>query len=633
MYGWTGNILRVNLTNGEITKESLNLEMARKFIGGRGLNLKYLYDEVKPGIDPLGPDNKLIFGAGPACGTLVPSSQRWNVTAKSPMTGFIGDAGCGGSFGIGLKYAGYDMVIIEGKSEKPLYLWIDDDDVQLRDASFLFGKKTTETVRAIKRDVGDPDAHIACIGTAGDNVVRFANIMSDNRTAGKTGMGAVMGSKKLKAIAARGTRGVRVADIEKVEKVSKLVQEAWRNDVSGLKAHREVGSGVEGSIHYQTHGILPTRNYREGVFEGYSAIHGHKIAEYWLRPKACFSCPVACSHMYIVNEGPYAGTFGEALYGSGYWYGGRWGNSDLGLIFKLSALSDQYGVDEAEVSSVIGWLMECYELGIITAEDLGGIKMEWGNVEAIKQIFEMIVHRRGIGDLLAEGPRRASEVIGKGSGEYVMDVKGLAIDSRDPRGSKGWALGYAVSSRGAEHCRTFVPDWKGPRYSVPAWLQEEVKGFKGLDRLADEGKGAFVKFYEDMRAFQHSLQVCIFAFKTGNTPWTQSLAEAYSGITGHDISGRDVMTIGERIINLERAYNIREGLTRKDDSLPKRFLKEPLTEGETKGVVVNLGLMLDEYYKALGWDNETGFPTRQKLEQLGLQEVADELSSMGKTYP
>ena len=545
------------------------------------------------------------------------------------MTGFIGKAGCGGSFGIGLKYAGYDMVIIEGKSERPLYLWIDDDDVQLRDATYLVGKKTTETVRAIKRDVGDPDAHIACVGTAGDNVVRFANIINDNRAASRTGMGAVMGSKRLKAIAARGTRGVKVADVSRLEKISREVQEAWRENVRGVKSYREVGSGVESGMLYQQVGALGTRNYREGVFEGYEAVHAHKIAAHWLRAKSCFSCPLACSHMYILSEGPYAGTFGEGLYGPGCWYGSTIANTDLDFLFKMVALSDQYGLDEADMASLLAWLMECYELGIITAEDLGGIKMGWGNTEAIAKVIDMVVYREGIGNLLAEGASKASGVIGKGSEKYVMAVKGLAIDSRDPRGSKAWALGYAVNSRGAEHCGYLIPDFITGRYPQPVWLKDEIKGFKAMNRLDEEGKGALVKYYEDMRSFEHCLEVCIFAFATKDIV-RKGLAEAYNAITGLNISPDDAMTFGERIINLERAYNVREGLTRKDDSLPERFLKEPLKEGECKGQVVNLDLMLDEYYEAREWDKESGFPTREKLEQLGLKEVADELGSMGK---
>jgi aldehyde:ferredoxin oxidoreductase len=606
-----GKILKVNLTNGEITKEPLREEQARKYVGGRGFTISYLYDGLKPGIDPLGTENLLVFAPGPACGTLIPGSQRWTVGAKSPMTGFIGDSNCGGSFGVGLKYAGYDMVIVEGKSERPLYLLIDGDHAQLRDAAPLWGKTTVETERALKREVCDPDLHIATSGTAGDNLVRYATVNSDNRTAGRTGMGAVMGSKKLKAVAVRGNSGVKVASRERVERVSREVYGNWRKNTQQLKSLREYGAGVSAGRVYNQLGILQTRNYREGVFEAYNGVAERLKDELWLRPRACFSCPVACGHVYIVSKGPYAGTFGDGLYGSSIWYTARLGNPDAELMCKLTALSDQYGIDEADLSGVLAWLMECYHLGIVTAQDLDGIKMEWGSPEAILEVTEMIVHRRGIGDLLAEGAKKASEVIGKGSDKYVMHVKGMDFDSRDPRGSKSWGFGFAVGSRGADHCRHLIPD-----------LAE------GMDRLGEEGKGKLHKWFEDVRAFQHALETCLFVSR--DIEGSDALAEMYTAVTGIDMSESEVLTTGERITNLERAFNIREGLTRKDDSLPERFLKEPMPDGPSKGQVVNLDLMLDEYYEERGWNKESGFPARQKLEQLGLKGVADELYSLGK---
>jgi len=613
MYGWMGKILRIDLTNGDITKEPLEEELTKKYVGGKGFTIKYLYDELDSGIDPLGTENKIIFAAGPACGTPVPASQRWTVSAKSPLTGFIGDANCGGSFGTGLKYAGYDMVIIEGKSERPLYLLIEDENVQLRDAAHLWGKTTTETERIIKRETGDPDMHIASTGTAGDNLVRFAAINNDNRTAGRTGMGAVMGSKGLKAVAAGGGKGVTVASPEGVEKVCREMFLIWRKNEKRLKALQDYGAGVDVGRIYNRFGMIQTRNYQEGVFEPYDAVAEQLKEELWLKPRSCFSCPVACGHVYIISKGPYRGTFGDGLYGSSIWYTSRFANPDAELMCKLTALSDQYGIDEADLSGVISWLMECYDLGIITAGDLDGIKMEWGNAEAILEVTEKIAHRKGIGDILAEGAKKASEVIGRGSEKYVMHVKGMYLDSRDPRGSKSWGFGYAVGSRGPDHCRHLVPDLA-----------------KGDDRFEERGKGKLHKWYEDLRAFQNTLEICQFVCDPRDYDWTGALAGMYTVVTGVDMSSDDVLSVGERITNLDRAFNIREGLTRKDDSLPERFLKEPLTEGSSKGHVVDLDLMLDEYYGARGWDKTSGFPKRQRLEQLGLNEVADELESMGK---
>ena len=630
MYGWMGTILRVNLTSGDVTREPLEEDVAHKYVGGRGFVVKHLYDELKPGTDPLGPENQIVFGVGPACGTLLPGSQRWTVGTKSPITGFIGDGNCGGSFGSGLKYAGYDALIIEGKSDRPIYLLIDKDGVQLKDATHLWGKTTTETERAIRRELGNSDIRIASTGTAGDNLVKFASIMSDNRAAARTGMGAVMGSKKLKAVAVRGSRGVKVASPERVENVSMKLYKNWHENAEGLKNIHEYGPGIGAGKIYNDLGILPTKNFQEGSFDAYESIIERLKEDLWLKPKSCFSCPIACGHVYIVSEGPYAGTFGEGLYGAGLWYTAMIGNPDPEFMCKLAALSDEYGIDQADLSGVLEWLMECYQRGILTSDDLDGVEMEWGNAEAILKVTEMIVHRRGIGNLLAEGAKKASEVIGKGSEKYVMHVKGIAIDSRDPRGSKGWALGYAVSSRGADHCRHLAPEFTTGRSPEMSWMRTEFKGFNGLDRFSEEGKGKIHKWFEDVRAFQHALEICLFSFESKDTVWTEVLAEMFNAVTGLNFNASEVLATGERITNLDRVFNIREGLTRNDDSLPDRVLKEQLPDGPTKGQVVNLDLMLDEYYEARGWDKGSGFPTRQKLEQLGLKEAADELDRLGK---
>jgi len=615
MYGQTGRILRVNLTSGKITREILNEKLAHQYIGGRGLNLKYIYDEIKAGIDPLGPDNKLIFSVGPACGTVIPGSQRWTVTAKSPMTGLIGDGNCGGSFGIGLKYAGYDAVVIEGKSDKPVYLLIDNDDVQIKDASRLWGKKTTDTIRFIKRETGDADIQIATTGTGGDNLVRFASVISDSRAVGRTGAGAVMGSKKLKAIAARGTRGVKVSDRRKVEEISKDIYRSWHENTSVLKAWRDYNPGIYSMIDYHKKGMLPLKNFRGGISKDYDLVNPARIREYYLsRPRACFSCPIACSQTFVVTDGPYAGAFGAGLYAPGLVYGALIGVTDLSFMMKLAALSDQYGVDEMEIASLNAWLMECYEKGILTEKDLGGLKMEWGNTDAISKIMEMVVHRKGIGNILAEGPKKASEIIGRGTEKYVMHAKGMSIDARDPRGSSGYALGYAVSSRGAEHCRHVFCT---PIHTVEkVWLEEQFKGNEALtDYFAEEGRARIHKWVEDIRAFQASLGLCFFSFVT-SVPWHKVLAELYTAVTGVDMKPDGVVTVGERINTLERLFNLREGLTREDDTLPERFLKEPIAEGSCKGRVVNIDLMVNEYYVARGWTN--GIPTPKKLQELGI---------------
>ena len=630
MYGWMGTILRVNLTNRKITREPLAEEIAHKYIGGRGFGSKFLYDELKPGIDPLGPDNKVIFAVGPACGTLLPANQRWTVSAKSPLSGFIGDANCGSPFGAAFKYAGYDMLIIEGKSDKPLYLLIDHDDVQLRDATHLWGKTTTEATRFIEKELTDPNVHMACIGPAGENLVRFASVMSENRAAARCGIGAVLGSKKLKAVVARGNRGVKVANLEALERVSREQYEAWRKgSVDELKVRQEVGYAIALFRRYNELGIIGTKNYREGPFEGYELVSEREIKKRYLGPRSCFTCPVACNHLFIVSEGLYAGTFGEDLFAPAMQYTARIGNTDVDFMFKLAALSDQYGIDEMNMGSVFGYVMECFEAGILTESDLGGLQMEWGNTRAIIELMEMVVNRKGIGDLLAEGVTSASEVIGKGSRQYVMEVKGLSIDSRDPRGSKGWGLGYAVSSRGADHCRHLMPEVSLKGASGPEWMKEVFQGYSDLAPFSEKRKGEIIKWYEDVCAFQHCLEICLFELKS-SVPWPKVLAEMYNAVTGLDISANEVNIVGERLTNLERVFNIREGLTRKDDTLPDRFLKEPAKSGPREGHVVKLDAMIDEYYELRGWEKETGFPVRAKLEELDLTDVADELEGMGR---
>lgn len=629
MYGWTGTILRVNMTNGEVSTEPLNQELAHKYVGGRGLNIAYLYREVKPGTDALSPDNKLFFGVGPACGTLIPSNQRWTVSTKSPQTGIVGDGNCGGKFGVGLKYAGYDMAIIEGASDKPVYLLIDGDTVQLKDANHLWGKTTSETERLIREEIGDPDIDIASIGPAGENMVRFAAVMNDRRAAGRSGIGAVMGSKKLKAVAARGNRGVKVANPEGVGQVSRQLYQNWQANERGLNSLHERGPGVEAYRVYQELGIFPAKNYKYGVYQDYDSVHVDKLKTYWVRPKSCFSCPVACNHMFVVTSGPYAGAFGEGVMTPGSHYTGLIGITDLDFMFKLAQLSDEYGIDEEEVACLLSWLMECLENNTITPHDLDGLEITWGDKDKILQVFDMVVNRKGIGNLLAEGAKRASDIIGKGSGKYVMHSKGMCFDTRDPRGSKGWALGYAVGSRGADHCRHTMPDFMTGRSPKMSWLDTEFDGFE-LDRFKEKGKAKIYKWFEEVRAFQHCLEVCLFAFESRDVVWTEVLADMFNAVTGSQISASDVLTIGERITNLERAFNIREGLTRKDDSLPDRILKEPIPDGPSKGQVVNLDLMLDEYYQNRGWEINTGYQRRDTLERLGLREVADELENMGR---
>ena len=626
MNGYMGVVLRVNLNNGKISKEPLGKNLIDNYAGGRGFNSRVLYEEVKPRIDPLGPDNKIIVGVGPCNGTPVPGSQRFTVTSKSPLTGLHGDSNSGGSFGAELKYAGYDMVIIEGQAQSPVYLWIDGDRVELRKAQHLWGKTTHETVRAIEHEIVDPDIRVLSIGPGGENLVKFACLMSDlGRGTGRTGQGAVFGSKRLKAIAVRGDKGVKVADVKKLHETVKENQEAWNKNPTFKNARSDYGPAM-GWSRYERFGMFPTRNFQSGLFHK-SLLEG--LEKYFVQPKACFSCPNSCDHLALVSEGPYAGTYvsGVELSNLGD-FGPKIGCDDMSLIFKASELCDKYGVDYFDMTASIAFAMECYQRGLLTKKDTGGLPLEWGNPDAILNLIEMTVHKEGIGRILAEGLKGAAKAFGRDSEKYAMQTKGQALVMREPRASKGWALAYAVSSRGPCHVRAHLPE-AYPADNWDAAVQEIIKKYNDpTNPLSEEGKGELVAWHENQQAFKNSMEICLFSIYTWMCSVPPLLAQYYNAVTGLNISEDDVLKIGERIINTERAFNIREGLTRKDDTLPDRMLKEPMPDGPGKGQVVRLDIMLDDYYRFRGWDKDSGLPTKKKLIELGLSDIADELGSL-----
>jgi aldehyde:ferredoxin oxidoreductase len=636
MYGWMGWILRVDLSSGKVQKEPLDEGLARRYVGGRGLNARMLYDEVRPETDPLGPDNKLIIGTGPCNGTVVQGSQRFTVTHKSPLTGIYGDGNSGGSFGATIKYAGYDMVIIEGQAEKPVYLWIDDDHVEIRSAKHLWGKTTREAVHGIAEELQDPNISTITIGPAGENLVRFANAVADvGRALGRTGVGAVFGSKKLKAVCARGSKGVRVANSQALQDAVRQAYKAWDNNRKMYELIADYGPsrGV-----YRYGGMHNHRNFRGGdPTAWYSMLSYENQADRYVKPKACFSCPQACDHMYVVSRGPFKGTYGEGIELSPPVDGVKLGLYDLDAVLAYAARGDELGLDYFDTSGVIAYAMECFEKGLLTERDFDGLRLEWGDQDVILGLMKMIAHREGIGDILAEGLKRAPEIIGRGTEKYAIQAKGMSLVNRDGRASKGWALMYAVSSRGPCHIRAFIPE-SMPDSGWDISLERILKKYKDAkNQLAEEGKAELVYWYENLLAFKNSLEICLFA----SDPWMFSesaepfaipkmLANFYNAATGADLTETDVLHIGERIVNVERAYNVRLGLTRKDDTLPDRMLKEPMPDGFAKGQVVNLEPMLDEYYAFRGWDRPTGLPTREKLVDLGLEDIANELEDMGK---
>ena len=627
LYGWAGRVLRIDLTSKEVSSEPLSKELMSNYIGGRGLNSRRLYDEMRPGISPFDPENPLLFAVGPLGGTLCPGSGRTTVTSLSPLmvvgndSPGLGDGNVGGFWGPELKYAGYDQVIITGKSEQPVYIFIDDEDVNIKEGSHLWGKLINEADQIIKEEVGDTNIHIGCIGPAGENLVRFACVIFDlARAVGRSGMGAVMGSKNLKAIAVRGSKSVKVADPAKLEDLTKKAYDAISVDVN-YPAWSVYGT--PGLIELaNTLGILTTRNFQTGVFEGADDIGGWNfVHNYSVKSKGCHACPLHCSHYYEIKEGQYKGVSAGGYEFTATNVGSRIGNRDLPSMLCAWELFDVLGLDSTSTGGVISFAMECFEKGILSRKETDGLDLTWGNAQTMLALIRKIAYREGFGDVLAEGSYRAAKQIGKDALRYAMVTKGVEHIEFDPRGVKGWGLAYAVSNRGADHLRALLGAELGmmPEQAEAMWGTPEA-----ADRLSIKGKGSMVKWHEDNRAVVDCLEMCKFLARTAliSPSWFVRFLKA---VTGVSFSERQIMKVGERINNLERAINVRQGLTRKDDTLPERFLTEPLPEGPNKGQVCELKPMLEEYYKVRGWNESTGIPKREKLEELGLSNVVDDL--------
>lgn len=618
--GYSGKVLRVNLTEQNSTVEDLPQKTAKDFIGGAGFGIKYLFDEVKGGTDALGPENKLIFASGPFSGTSIPCASRMAVTAKSPLTGAVGMALTGGHFPVELKFAGYDALIIEGKAETPTYVWIKDGEVKFRSAKKLWGMKTTDTQQIIKNELHDQNIRIACIGPAGENQIKIACIINEWRAAGRKGLGAVMGSKNLKAIAIRGTGEVAVADKDKLKAARAEMTKAMKESPVLYPNFSKLGTAMVVD-HTCAMGIFPTKNFTAtGEYNPVDKIGVDVQVTRNVGSEACYGCPVACSQLKLAKTGPYAGVLTEGPeFETMYSYGGVTGVEDIDAIIAADRLADELGFDTMSSGVTIAFAMELYEKGILTKEDTGGLALNFGNHEAMNTILRQMAYREGIGDLLADGSRAAAERIGKGSEKYAMHVKGLELPAYDVRGAKAHGLNYATSYTGADHCRGYAFQ---EIFGIP--VPHEV------DRFSAEGKGKLTKWNQDIRtATTDAPTMCAFLLDMAVVGIAaQNTASLMEAVTGFTYTPDEVLQVGERINNLAHAFNVREGLTRADDTLPERLLTEPLKGGASKGHFISrdeLDQMLDEYYAERGWDVETGVPTREKLEELGLGYVADQL--------
>jgi len=600
MHAYAGTILRVDLTRQRIRREPIDPETARRFIGGRGLASKLLYDEINPRLDPLGPANKLILATGPLTGTSAVCGGRFMAVTKGPLTGAIACSNAGGNFGPELKFAGYDMIVLEGAAKRPTILVIDDETVELRPAGKLWGKNTHQTEDLLHEQLGE-DFKCVSIGPAGERLVRFACIVNDkNRAAGRSGVGAVMGAKKLKAVAVRGTGGVSPAD-------PAAFRAACLDALAKLKAGPVTGEGLP---RYGTaslvnvineHGLFPTRNFQQGQFESAEAISGETIAaRILLRPRACVACPIACGRVTAVRDGKYAGTGEGPEYETIWALGANVGVSDLAAATKANYICNELGMDTISAGVTIACAMELFEKGAISQKQ-AGCKLTFGNAAALVDLMTKIGYRRGFGDVLAEGAARVARKFGQPG--LFMGVKGQEFPAYDPRGAVGMGLQYATSNRGACHVRGYM-------------IAPEILGIPTkMDPYTPKDKAAMDIAFQNTVAALDSSGLCLFiTFTIGAAELLAMLTSA----TGFDYDMDELLAAGERIWNLERLFNLRAGFTHKDDTLPKRMLREPMPAGPAKGQTVPLEKMLPEYYRLRGWDAQ-GRPTRKKLAALGLR--------------
>jgi len=626
LYGWKGKILRVDLADRKIVEEDLPDEWRKKYIGCRGINDTILYKEVGPDVDPFSPENKLIFGTGPLDGTPI-GLGRVSVQTKHPNR-YIGEGGFGGYWGPELKFAGYDFIVIEKKSDEPVYLYINDNEVDFRDAKHLWGKDTRETTKIIKNETGIPDIQVACIGQAGENLVARAKVMHDNHAGGR-GCGTIMGDKKLKAIAVRGSGGVKISDpteyLRIYREIKKMLDLRKANDMFvPAWSFMSANLMLQG---FNELGWLMAYNAQRGSLE--NALTGEEyLQKYVVKPKTGFCCPFpACGRRFEVKEGKYAGVTGDEREGGFAYAAAVVGLTSWDVLLKVRNLCDRYGLDEFQVLYTIGWAMECYERGIITEKDTDGIDLRFGNEDAIVKMTKKIAFREGFGDILAKGSHEAAKIMGKGSERYVLAIKGQELEVMPERGVYQFALCLAVSENGPDHTRWYPPYPPNPK-AIPKDMPLPYDPYKAFKVRDVDDKGRLAKWLYDSRAVLESLPTCVFIVR-GILGIDMSLwLDIYNAVTGINCKPDEFIKIGERIVNLERAYIVREGFRRKDDAVPRRMLEEPIVDRHIPPIGKNLDLMLDDYYTLRGWDLNSAIPKEEKLHELDLDFVIDDLKNL-----
>jgi len=624
MNGYAGKILRVDLSNKSSKTEAIPSEWQRKFLGGMGFASILLFKETKKDLDALGTDNKLIVAPGLLTGTGIPTASKTIFITKSPLTGGFGKASAGASIGPELKKAGYDLLVIEGKSPKPVVLVIDNQAVKVDDAGELWGKNVRKTANLLKK--GYEGFSTAVIGPAGETLSKIAGIDSNERQAARTGVGAVMGSKKLKAIAVKGTSEIEYADAQALrDLVIKWTKNLRENPDSQLDM--KYGTGEFYAWMNNDKGVHPSRNWQQGYFQkSFDNLKEGELTQldpyYWspkyaVRNKPCPNCTKPCGRIVRINEGKYAGTeLDGPEYETMYSLGANLEIDNFEALCNIQMMCDLYGLDAISAGLTVSWAMEAFEKGLLTIEDLDGVELKFGDVDATLEVLRKVAYREGkVGALLSDGVKIASEKLGKGSNHFAIHSKGLELPAYDVRGIKGMGLAMAVAVRGGDHLTAVVYGTE----LVGKWWK-----FSGIDRFSAENKGYEIKAHEDLMTLYDIVGVCKF---TRHMFYAEAYPEMVKAVTGMELSVADLFTIGERVYNLQRAFNVREGLDRKADSLPPRVFEDPIPKGVSKGSRIKRSefeRMLDDYYQTRGW-SWNGVPTKVKLISLDLHEVAEEV--------
>ncbi len=621
-------IAYINLTSGDIEIRPIPRKMRQLFLGGRGLDMYLMYNHIKPGTDPLEPDNVALISAGILVGTLASASARTHIGGKSPLTGFVGSTNMGGFFAPELRWAGFDHLVIRGKAAKPVYLWIHNGEIEIRDASNLWGRSVTESQQAIRDELGDRDIKILTIGPAGEKRVRFASVMTGLKDAGgRSGMGALLGSKNLKAVAARGTMDIKIAHpAQALDYDHRVISQ-----IVSAKVSREQGRlgtpFIWGATNSQ--GLIRVRNFQLNQLENADDVEPERLEDFSVGMTACFGCQVHCRGKYVIPEGPYAGVYeeGPEYTSLGCWAGEVECKNPMTILVG-NHLVNKYGMDTLETGSLISWAMELYEKGILTNKDTDGLELRFGNDEAVIEMIHRIARREGLGDILAEGPLRAAEKIGRGSINYLVHVKGMSNLHSDERPTPSLALGIATASRGSDHLRSrpAIDLYHLPEPVLRKIYSQPVPydGPLTSDYRDYEGK-AWPVFWQEMCYMAvDCLGICKYhtTFLGATLPNFEEWSRLLYYNTGLEMSPRDIWTVAERAYNIERLFNIREGLTRKDDWLVDRYFDEPTRLGipGVQGKTINrekFRQMLDDYYDYHGWD-ENGVPTPETLKRLGI---------------